>query len=74
MKDKQQAYFYIAPAALLVCLLLIYPIFRTFYMSFTDNDGLNPPNIIGMENYTRLFFDTQYILPIKNTIIWTGKC
>jgi len=71
MKDNQQAYFYIAPAALLVSLLLIYPIFRTFYMSFTDNDGLNAPNIIGLENYIRLFFDTQYILPIKNTIIWT---
>jgi len=71
MKDKQQAYFYIAPAVILVCLILIYPIIRTFYMSFTDNDGLNPPNIIGLANYSRLFFDTQYILPIKNTIIWT---
>ena len=71
MKDKQQAYFYIAPAVTLVCLILIYPIIRTFYMSFTDNDGLNPPNIIGLANYSRLFFDTQYILPIKNTIIWT---
>ena len=71
MKDQQQAYFYIAPAAILVCLILIYPIIRTFYMSFTDNDGLNPPNIIGLANYSRLFFDTQYILPIKNTVIWT---
>ena len=70
-KDKNQAYFYIAPAVILVSLLLIYPIFRTFYMSLTNNNGLNPPDFIGIKNYIRVFLDPNYITPIKNTIIWT---
>ena len=41
-KDKNQAYFYVAPAVILVGLICIYPILRTLVMSFTDNDGLNP--------------------------------
>tara|TARA_Y100000766_G_C18751438_1_gene528709 strand:- start:114 stop:884 length:771 start_codon:yes stop_codon:yes gene_type:complete len=40
-------------------------------MSFTDNDGLNPANFIGFDNYIKLFLDPNYIIPIKNTIIWT---
>ena len=70
-KDINQAYIYIAPAVILVTLICIYPIIRTFVMSFTDNDGLNPANFIGFENYVKLFLDPNYITPIKNTIIWT---
>ena len=70
-KDNNQAYLYIAPAVILVSLICIYPIIRTFIMSFTDNDGLNPANFIGFDNYIKLFLDPNYIIPIKNTIIWT---
>ena len=70
-KDKNQAYFYVAPAVILVGLICIYPILRTLVMSFTDNDGLNPAKFIGLDNYVRLFSDPNYITPIYNTIIWT---
>ena len=70
-KDKNQAYFYVAPAVILVGLICIYPIVRTLVMSFTDNDGLNPANFIGFKNYIRLFLDPNYITPIYNTVIWT---
>ena len=70
-QDKTQAYLYVAPAVILVGIICIYPIFRTLIMSFTDNDGLNPENFIGIKNYVRLFLDPNYITPIKNTIIWT---
>ena len=70
-KDKNQAYFYVAPAVILVGLICIYPILRTLVMSFTDNDGLNPAKFIGFDNYVRLFLDPNYITPIYNTIIWT---
>jgi len=70
-KDTNQAYLYIAPAVILVSLICIYPIIRTLIMSFTDNDGLNPANFIGFDNYIKLFLDPNYIIPIKNTIIWT---
>ena len=70
-QDKTQAYLYVAPAVILVGIICIYPIFRTLIMSFTDNDGLNPANFIGIKNYVRLFLDPNYITPIKNTIIWT---
>lgn len=70
-QDKTQAYLYVAPAVILVGIICIYPIFRTLIMSFTDNDGLNPENFIGIKNYVRLFLDPNYITPIKNTILWT---
>jgi len=70
-KDNNQAYLYIAPAAILVSLICLYPILRTLVMSFTDNDGLNPSKFIGFDNYVRLFSDPNYVTPIVNTIIWT---
>ena len=70
-QDKTQAYLYVAPAVILVGIICIYPIFRTLIMSFTDNDGLNPENFIGIKNYVRLFLEPNYITPIKNTILWT---
>jgi len=70
-KDSNQAYLYVTPAAILVILICVYPILRTVVMSFTDNDGLNPPNFIGIDNYVRLFRDPNYLIPIKNTIMWT---
>ncbi len=60
-KDNNQAYLYVAPAVILVGLICIYPILRTLVMSFTDNDGLNPANFIGFDNYVRLFSDPNYI-------------
>ena len=63
-QDKTQAYLYVAPAVILVGIICIYPIFRTLIMSFTDNDGLNPENFIGIKNYVRLFLDPNYITPI----------
>ena len=54
-QDKTQAYLYVAPAVILVGIICIYPIFRTLIMSFTDNDGLNPENFIGINRSSQLY-------------------
>lgn len=46
----------IAPAFLLLCLFLLYPFFTAFTFSFTNQRLIspNPPEFVGMRNFTRL--------------------
>jgi len=57
-------------------IFIIYPIFKTFYLSFTDWQGATiPPVWVGLKNYKRLFQDVLeggiFLQSIKNTwILW----
>ncbi len=50
----------------------IFPILYTLLLSFTDYDGLSSSyNLIGFNNYTRLFHDPVFWLSLGNTLfIW----
>ncbi len=50
---------------------VIWPIFQTFFLSFTNWDGVSPSYVIvGFKNYTRLFKDSYFILSLLNNIKW----
>jgi multiple sugar transport system permease protein len=49
--------------------LTVYPIFASFYYSFTEYEILSTPKWVGLENYIELFFnDKLFWLSIWNTI------
>jgi multiple sugar transport system permease protein len=61
---------YLFPAVLLVGVFFIYSAIYTLTLSFTDWDGINVPQFVGMDNYYKIFTDQIFITSIINTIIW----
>ena len=58
---------FLAPAAILILIGLIYPSIATIIQSFFDKSG---ENFVGMENYVWAFTNPQGFWSIINTLIW----
>ncbi len=69
-------YVFILPFFVIMSIFIIFPILKTFYLSFTDWQGATtPPVWVGLKNYKRLFEDISkggiFLQSIKNTwILW----
>jgi multiple sugar transport system permease protein/raffinose/stachyose/melibiose transport system permease protein len=51
--------------------IVIIPLFSSFYYSFTDWNGFNQDyNWVGFDNFAKVFRDNLFIGAIKNTLIW----
>ncbi|GFJ82795.1 carbohydrate ABC transporter permease [Phytohabitans houttuyneae] len=55
---------------LLVAALLYAPFLYTMVLSFTEYDGLNSPQWVGVENFTRFFDDPALTTSLRNTLMW----
>ncbi len=65
------AYYFIAPFVIVFAIFSIYPVFRTFFLSFTDFKGFGEPNFVGAQNYTRVIGDKFFWRALLNTLkIW----
>lgn len=64
-------YFYIMPLLLLLVIIYIYPIIRTFYFSFFDlSFGGAEGTYVGLQNYRDLFADDAFWTSLKNNFVW----
>ncbi len=63
-------YLYIAPAVILISILFIWSIVFTVYISFFEWNGLGSMKFIGLNNYTELFNNANFIVSATNTLIW----
>lgn len=70
LKMQTQAYLLLAPALLILFMLLVFPLFQVFRMSLYDVDFRNDA-FVGLKNYINLFHDPAFGLAIRNTIIFT---
>ena len=70
--DQIISYVMILPAFLLVFVLLIVPMFQNIYYSFFEWDGLKTPVFIGLKNYLSTISDNNFIISLRNTLIWVG--
>ncbi len=62
--------FSIVPLAIYTIIVII-PLFSSFYYSFTDWNGFNPDfNWIGFDNFAKVFRDKLFAKAIENTVIW----
>lgn len=59
---------FLAPAALLLLIGLIYPAIRTLIFSFMN---ANSSQFVGFENYTWAFTIPEIRIVLRNTLIWT---
>ncbi|BBI31275.1 carbohydrate ABC transporter permease [Cohnella abietis] len=70
LKKHGVALCYTLPAAIIITAFFITSILYTFYVSFTNDNGLGAPKWVGFENYVNIFRDLTYITSLKNTFIW----
>lgn len=71
--DRALAVLLLAPAALLLCVIIVYPVLRLLYTSFFNlslTSGL-PAEFIGFENYQFMFDDPIFWQTTWNTVLIT---
>lgn len=61
------AYILIAPFVVLFLIFIVWPIFYSLYLSFTDYSGIKPAQFNGLDNFTRLFKDERFFKALGNT-------
>jgi multiple sugar transport system permease protein len=70
-REAVNFYIYIAPWLLSFVVLTIYPMFKSFALSFTDATISTAGKFIGIGNYIHAFtVDTQYWVSFENTLIY----
>ena len=72
LKKENYGYLFIAPFVIAFLIFGLYPIYNTFYLSFTDTTMMSrEANFVGLENFQRLFADDTFMTAVKNTwILW----
>ena len=55
------------PAMVLLSFYLVYPAVETTIKSFQDNRS---ESFVGFENYTTIFTESQYLISMRNSVIW----
>ncbi|MCL6613007.1 MAG: sugar ABC transporter permease [Firmicutes bacterium] len=71
--EKLTPYFLIIPAAILIGIILIYPLIKGIINSFLNINLLiiRSTKFIGLKNYLNLFRDPLFWISFKQSILWT---
>ena len=71
LKKNYQLYILSAPFVILFAVFVILPIVIAIYLSFTYYNMVEPPEFVGISNYTQMFFgDDVFWIAFKNTMIF----
>jgi multiple sugar transport system permease protein len=70
-KDYAWAYLMIAPLMIGLLIFYIWPVFQTFYFSFTTWGAFGKYHWSGLDNYQQLFHDPDLVGALTNTLIYT---
>lgn len=71
MNKHKMFYLFIAPFFILFLTFSLFPIIASFFLGFTEWNGMGTPEWVGFENYVRLFHDPIFIKSLLNTLyIW----
>jgi len=66
------SYLLIVPSLFMVVFFLLIPMSQNIYYSFFKWDGLSEPVFTGIKNYIALFSDSNFLVSMRNTIIWVA--
>ena len=78
-RSRVTPWLFVAPAALLIAVLIIYPTFWTVRLSLYGGQGFNFTNFVGLQNFVRLltqdpnFLDLSQFPPrgaVVNNVLW----
>ncbi len=71
-RDTRAALLFISPWIVGFLVFTAYPVFYTGYLSFTDYDVINDPQMVGFENFKQLLEDPKVALALQNTFIFAA--
>lgn len=62
-----------APTVIMISIVALYPVLRTFYLSFTNArlSGARAVRFVGLQNYTDLLTDSTFQRALWNTTVFT---
>lgn len=66
-RDKATVVGFLAPAAILMLVGLVYPAVQTSFIAFTDAKG----QANGVDNFVWMFTQPEALVTLRNTIVWT---
>lgn len=71
LKKQLISYLFILPAFLILTIFVFVPVVASFFLSFTEYDGISPPKIVGLKNYINILFnDRLFWKAVFNTIYY----
>ncbi|MDX8336046.1 carbohydrate ABC transporter permease [Candidatus Cetobacterium colombiensis] len=70
---KNTPYLFIAPAFIVMAIMVFYPLGYGFWLSLTNMSlrTFKNPGFVGLQNYIRVFQDPEVLSTFIRTIIWT---
>lgn len=70
---KNTPYLFIAPAFIVMAIMVFYPLGYGFWLSLTNMSlrTFKNPSFVGLQNYIRVFQDPEVLATFIRTIIWT---
>lgn len=69
MSNKRAIMVFTLPAFLLYFVIVLLPIFVSFYYSLLDWDGISAPSFIGLDNYAALIQDHVFLKSLWNSLL-----
>ncbi|MFC3802119.1 carbohydrate ABC transporter permease [Cohnella sp. GCM10012308] len=69
LKNPYVYMLFVVPTVAMYFLFFIYPTITSFVFGFTDWDGLNPSQFIGLDNFVNAFKDAEFRSSIWNNLI-----
>lgn len=72
LSNKKAIFLFMLPTILLIAVLVIVPIFVSFYYSMLDWDGLGKGAFIGLGNYRELLHDERFFNSVKNSLLYAA--
>ncbi|MGL5540730.1 MAG: carbohydrate ABC transporter permease, partial [Erysipelotrichaceae bacterium] len=70
-RRNRVGFYFIIPFLVVLVTFNIYPVLRTFYLSFHSYKGFGPETFIQLDNYTRVFGSHLFWMAFGNTLkIW----
>ena len=71
IRNKLTPYWFLLPPFILYLIWVVGPAFYSFYLSFTDWNGISPRlNFVGFLNYIKLFHDRVFYISLTNNFKW----
>jgi multiple sugar transport system permease protein len=71
-RDRWMAYAFVAPAVVLVGVLMYWPMIGTVLESLYSTSFISPvPKFTGLDSYRKLFADPTFWAVVRNSLVWT---
>ena len=71
-RNALSGYLFILPALGVMCILILYPLYQTFFMSLYEELSAQRLVFVGLKNFKEVLTFDYFPKTLLNTVIWTG--